>query len=525
MMKQIRLLTKIQLCNLFQINEAIHTKDTKKRVRTIALALIFAYLLGFGMLYMIGMTTGLLSLGAGEVIPLYLFTCVSVFSLLLSFLRAAPAIFQMESYEMLISMPISNKAIVISRFLKLYIPNLVSSVVMLVPGMLIYGVNGHAGIGYYLVTIIGSMIAPLFPITISVAVGAVITAISSRMKNTSMAKSILSIGIVMVVLVGNLYLSANAEQMNQIKLEQLTSILTDKLRVLCPPAAYFANAATKGSYLGFLLIVLVYIVLFLGTVIVLERNFHAICMALQSHYSKKNFKLKELSKSSGRVSLYKKEFKRYFASSIYVSNTLMGYIMMIVLGIACVAAGPESIMKMLGLPVDIAVFIPHVLGVLACMMPITSCSISMEGKQWWIVKSLPISMKDILWSKLMVHLTIAVPCGLISSMLCLVALKPEGLLAVWYLIMPQVFILFAGVAGLTANIWFPNFAWESEMQCVKQSLSTLITMLMGVVVTFASGVLLVVLPAAYQMYVFLGTALVLAAAGTLMWKSDCKKVL
>ena len=94
--------------------------------------------------------------------------------------------------------------------------------------------------------------------------------------------------------------------------------------------------------------------------------------------------------------LYKKEIKRYFASNIYVMNTMVGYILMVAAAIGLAAAGLdklESYLQLEGmggtLPVSLGSMLPFFVtdgddGALP------QASISIEGKQWWIPRSPPI---------------------------------------------------------------------------------------------------------------------------------------
>ena len=47
------------------------------------------------------------------------------------------------------------------------------------------------------------------------------------------------------------------------------------------------------------------------------------------------------------AALYRREFKRYFASGIYVTNTIMGPVMGTLMAIALCFAGMESVCEMM----------------------------------------------------------------------------------------------------------------------------------------------------------------------------------
>jgi len=98
----------------------------------------------------------------------------------------------------------------------------------------------------------------------------------------------------------------------------------------------------------------------------------------------------------------------------------------------------------------------------------------MEGKEWWIVTSLPIKAKTIFDSKILVNLTIIAPFYLIAEIVLMLALKPNLLDMIWLWVLPAIFMLFSCVYGITINLIFPVFNWENEVTVVKQSVAAMI---------------------------------------------------
>lgn len=128
-------------------------------------------------------------------------------------------------------------------------------------------------------------------------------------------------------------------------------------------------------------------------------------------------------KSSLLKALYIKEIKRYFASNIYVLNTLIGYILMVAIAVMLAFTGIDKLegyLTMSGgepltLPFPLGNLVPFLLSLMLMMGSTTASSISMEGKQWWIPKSLPIPARTILDSKMLVGLSLMLPAVLISG--------------------------------------------------------------------------------------------------------------
>lgn len=169
--------------------------------------------------------------------------------------------------------------------------------------------------------------------------------------------------------------------------------------------------------------------------------------------------------------LCRREFKRYFSSSVYVTNTIIGPVMGTILSAALLSAGGDYIAALLPASFNLRDLVPFGLSGIFCMMNATSTSISLEGKSWWLVKSLPLATKTILDAKILMNLLLLLPFYLVSEIMLILALRPTGLAAVWFVLIPVLIAVFSCVYGITMNLRFPVFDWASEVNVVKQSAS------------------------------------------------------
>lgn len=153
--------------------------------------------------------------------------------------------------------------------------------------------------------------------------------------------------------------------------------------------------------------------------------------------------------------------------------------MMVLLAVGVAVAGTENMDLMLGVPGAVDRALPVLLGAIPVMMPLTASSLSMEGKNWWMMQTLPVSRRDLIWSKVNLQLIVALPFYLVSEAVLIVALRPGLAEAVCLLAMPAVYILFGARAGIAVNEKFPVFDWESEVRVVKQGASVFLMMVIG----------------------------------------------
>lgn len=153
-------------------------------------------------------------------------------------------------------------------------------------------------------------------------------------------------------------------------------------------------------------------------------------------------------------------------------NTIMGPVLMLLFAIGIFVAGKEKILELAPVSPELMLrAVPFLMAATSCVMTTTATSVSLEGKQWWITKSIPVSAKDVFDAKILLNLAVIAPFYAASEALVLTALSPGLIEAVWLLVLPVVLMTFACVFGITVNLRFAVFDWENEVTIVKQSAS------------------------------------------------------
>lgn len=530
MIGQIKLLTKLQICNLFGINQVRFTKDKKKKVRFYGMAAVWAVLIAFFLCYVVGMAIVLVKLNLARLIPAILFAVSSVIVFIFTFLKTGNTIFQQKAFEQQITLPVSKTAIIVSRILTIYVTNLVFTSMVMIAGSVVYGCLMQPALSFYVYGVLSTVLLPLLPITLATILGVIITAISARMKHKSLVETVLTLAFAVLILGGSLLLSNSGQTEIQGMIQNLAEIMEQQIGNMYPPALWVGKAMVFGNFLDFMLFALVSLGTFAVFLAVLQKYFLGICTALGTNSGKKSFRLAELSTNSIRTALWKKEIKRYFASTVYVTNTMIGYVMMVLISAVFLAVGIEGISIVMGaesmgptldLEAIIRKLFPFLLTLMPVMMPMTASSISMEGKQWWIVQSLPVSRKDIVLGKVLANITVAAPFYLTAEVLAFLAFRPNLQAGLWLWLIPAAYILFSAVAGIVINLHFPVFDWENETRVVKQSTSTFLVMLVGGIIgIIPAGILFMVPDEFVSLYMATVVLLVLAATGGL-WRKYC----
>ncbi len=527
MLKQILILSGVQLKNLFSINEIRYTKDRKKKQNFILLSIAYASVILMAVGYVGSLAYGLHFLSMGDIVPMYLYTILSLLMLVLSFFKAGSVLFSMKSYNIMVSLPVTRSAVLVSRFVTMYVTNLLFSLIVMLPGLVIHLWFAKPGISFYFISLFVVLFAPLLPLTVSSILGALIKGISSRMKHKNLAEILLTIALVTVIMLISTSRVKQAESLDIEALKELMSSLTSTLGSIFPPALWY-HQALQGDFLYLLLLLGAPALIFALFVWVLSLRFTDICTGLNATYAKNNYKLENLKSEHVLYALFKKELKLYFSSSLYVTNTIIGYVLAVILAGVIAVIGVEALVETMELTLFLPLFykiLPFVLAMPLCMTSATSCTISMEGKNFWQLQVLPVKVNDVYLAKLLMNLAVAAPFYAVSVVLLIFGARPNLVDALHYFLLPLVLLAFCIMLGLACNLRFPNFTWDNEAQVVKQGASTLISMLFGMIAVIVPGVLAVALqPDSYTVYYFVVEVLVLLITA-LLYHSVSKKQL
>ena len=309
-----------------------------------------------------------------------------------------------------------------------------------------------------------------------------ITAVSLRFRHRNLVTILLSLTLIFLFLAGSMQTS----QWDSRDITALGKAAGDAVNHYYPPASLVSKAVVSSSWADFGLFTLLSIAGALLLLAVLSLFYTRLNTLLGAVHTRGGYQLKELRVSTPFRALFSKELRRYFSCSIYVLNTVMGVLLLLALSIALVFFDPSQLEDLLNLPGagqwfrSLAPLIPlFFIG----LSPTTNSSISLEGKNRWIIYSAPVETITVFVSKSAVNLILFLPCVLVSSLLLALGLKTGLLNTLLLFALPVVYTFFISVAGLMINLKFPLYDWESEYAVVKRGTAVLVSMLLGFLTT------------------------------------------
>lgn len=511
-MNKIWLLTKIQLKGSLDFSKNFSGKK-KNRSKAFVYgmgAFIILLFIALSVFYNITLGFAFREFGILELLPAMMLALSCILVLFTTIHNAKGTIYGFLDYDMVMSLPVKTSDIVTSRVILLYILNLGVTAIILLPAHIVYGVFSKPNPIFYMISTILIFFVPMIPIIIATMIGLVIALFSARFKHSNIISLVVTVVLMAGVLIASFSLGSfqSSDDFGNLKDMFLSSI-----NGIYPLAGMYQKAICDYDIVQILLFVSISLVAFLIYRSVLGRYFKSINSIISSVRVKSNYKLKEMKTSSALKALLRKEAKRYFSSVLYVMNTGVGVVMLTLLTIALAFLGKEKLAVYLEMPMiadQIGYYLPIMISFCIGIDCTTGISISLEGKNLWILKSSPIAPKTIFHSKILLNLLVTVPFIIINAIILGIITKASLLGYLSMLILPNCIVFFTAITGLIIGLKFPNFSWTSETQVIKQSVASMFSVFTGMIVSMLPIGLLILFKDVNPYMIYIAFSVILA---------------
>ena len=534
-MKMFFTILKNEMRSFGGINVFIHTKDpSEKRRRTLLLctyAVVFAAIAGY-----ITLSSYMLEkYGGGRYIPMLFTLLASLFSLFFASFRAKGTLYREKDLWLLSSLPVKSTPVAAARTIRIYVGSLLITAVIILPSFITYGIMEKTGVLFYILIPVVLIILPLLPSALAAWMGILFAAVIARAKHKVLSEVILAILLMAAVFVPMAIFSSGSSGGEAVKvifsspgdmsreeaekkLGELMGRAIEELEEGMPALKSWGKIWNGENMPGPAIYALISAAAFSLTVCLIGKSLFKLSGKLKNVSFHHDYDLTKLSGHSLLSALTRKEAARYFSSGIYVSNTIIAPIMLLAFSVALLFVDPAALIKG-KTPVDLNVTgaLPFFLSLPICVMGTTSVSVSIEGNNWWILKSLPVKSSDVYKAKLRFQLELYLPFYLLSEVILLFFVRAGIVTKLWFLLLPLVYIVFSAVWGLFLNIKFPKFSWESETEVVKQSASVGISIL-GIFAVIIPGAVTALVPSEFCEVACLLFMVILCGFTRLMYK-------
>ena len=333
-MSNLKSLIKYNLLNSFPIiNKLINNKLNKKKNKSIIFIttiFIILFLIIFALLtlYLVLFESIFAQAGHPEVVLLMAITISAVMVFFTNLSLANSYIFRTKDYDLLMSIPIKESDIVISKLISLYIYNFVFVFSIMTGAYIAYIVYNDFDIVFTLLYFISLLFAPLIPIGISSIIAFLLGYIPLSQKIKNIFSTILYAGLFIIFSIAytSIMKSSETELMNQIGF----------LSTIFKKVYFMTGTIFEGFYnkdiISFIIFITSSLIVMIIFIIIVSKTFKHFNNYTNRKKINKTYKLnsEKYSTNSEVKSLFIKEFRQYINIPSYIMNTIVGPILSLV---------------------------------------------------------------------------------------------------------------------------------------------------------------------------------------------------
>lgn len=470
-MNQFKLLVK----NQFDI--LIGTITGKKaRKKTIPAALLLI-LMGLGFAALSTFQSYSIFLGMSELginkIALFNGVLIAFIIILLSAVMRITGSQTFNDASLLLSMPIKKSTIVLAKTVSKYLFDFFMVFVFLMPYVVFFVLFEKVSFALLLSGFLLAMLLPLFSVGFSYLLDFVMIKVFQKSKHANLLKTLTSLVFFLFTMALLMFSMPSYGLLNPQEVDKFVSQFV--------PINVFLDMIVSFNFQAVVITLAITLLPFLLGLILFAKNFNKPSVVFQG---KKTMQWEN--KTSTLLSLTNKELKTYFTTPIYLLNTIVGPIFVIGLTVFLALQGKAGLDSVIpGLDTQL---ISAALTIMICfcvaLTMVSASAISLEGKQIWILKSLPINPKIVLFSKTIPNLLLTLPVTLIGSIVLSFVFELSLLQSLFLILVPLLVGLLVSFGGLIINLHYPKLDWQTETEVVKQGMSTMLTLLFGFILVF-----------------------------------------
>ena len=389
-------------------------------------------------------------------------------STFINMLVAKGILYDAKDNDFLLSLPINDRYIILARLFNVFVNALIYTSVMWIPmivhSLIFYGFSA-LNLLYGIITLIllSSVVAILACIF-----GHLISILTSKFKKKNLVTTILTLAL--LALYYFVYFNANRIMM------ALLAHKEEFIYFMSTKGILFSliGKAVVGDSLMMLLSIVAYLAIcLLGFLFILPRYRKQLIST--PAYSKKEFKGDYSKQSSVSKTLINRELKLFFSNATYTLNCGLSIIILIGGAVALLIFinKIEALLPLLELIPFIKTIIPIVLLFLILLIvgmdALSVPAVSLEGKNYWLIRSLPIPTYDVLNSKRLLQFRLHIVPALIVGLVCAFIFKMDGLTEVLFILGIVLGVTFITYVDLFLGITGANLKWTDATTVIKGS--------------------------------------------------------
>ncbi len=451
-------------------------KKSKIKATLIVLAIIYgigSMFLVFGFMFF-DFGKLLNELGQSQVLLEYIFIYATVLSMVFVLLRANGYLFHYKDFQILQPLPIKQRQIILAKLCLMMITIYMSLFVIILPIGFSYFFHSGLDIVSLLNFIISLLFIPILPVVVFSFLSFLLANFSSRFRFSK----IINVILMFVVFFGIMYFSMtlNFEASNPL-LGQMA--LFEKITKVIPSANWFISAIHNNNFLALLGLVAFNLAILVLFVFLLEKFSIKTNQIAQSVKVKTSNKAVISKKRSILTNILLKELRKFFNVTIYVFNSGFGPIFLALSSVLIIVFKSNIDGFMVNFEevniqfeLLLLVFVAFIISTVFT----SAISLSLEGKNFWIIKSLPIKASTVMFGKMLFNILLVLPIAIFFLFIAGIIFQIGIVKSILMILFVTSFSFVTSSLGSIINLYFPKFDFINETEVVKQSIGAFLGM-------------------------------------------------
>ena len=417
-----------------------------------------------------------------------------------------------DDLQILIPLPIKPSTILTARFITVVINEYLTVLPILIPIILIYGIQGGLGALYWIFSILIIIALPIIPLALSSIVVMIFmryTNIKGKRDLIRVVGSVLMIGIILAIQAISQRAATTLPQGEE--MAYIANLLSERNGLIkqiggaFPPSIWASSALinfnTGDGLLNLFIFVGISALILYGMVYTSEKAFYKGLIGGQEVVSKKK-RLTEkqfsnqISKARHPIfSILDREMKILIRTPIFLMNSIGAVIIIpFALAIPLLVGNQESLVmirqfynesSMLTINLILSAFIVFI----AANNGMGATTFSREGKQFWILRIAPVKVEHQLVGKIL--------SSVLVQILALVVILGGAGFIIQLKLSTIGIVTILGILGsipvielsMFIDITRPLLDWDNPQKAMKQNMNVFFSMLVGIAYIFVSVLL------------------------------------
>lgn len=470
-------------------NTLKYTKDKKKKNKIIGgyVGMFFIYLMLVVFFVMASVGYGIT--GMAEGIPVMTVLTVSAMSLLFTLLRTNGYLYNFKEFDMLLAMPIETKTVVACKFLYMYIKSFPIYGLLSLSMMIGYGIFAKPSFIVYLIWIVLTLIIPLIPMVIASALGVLVARVGSGFRFKKIIQAVFTFIFIFICMFSRVIIEYLARNSSTDEIVGAVAGEMDIIKQYYFPAIWFEKAIVDRNFMQFIAFVVVSIGIFVLFFIAVSKSYIKVNSRLGAHAKSKKKKALIYKKKSVAKTIAYKELKRFFGSVPYLTNAGFGIIFVVIFSIVALFINGDVYVSKLAIESSffrkdmVIAAVPFALFFFYGMASTTAMTPSLEGKNYWILQSMPVDKKDVYLGKMLFNLYLMLPCAVLGAIGFGICLRADIISIILMLACGLAMSLYSTTWGMVCGLKFLKLDWENDIEIVKQSTAVTVYLLPNMFIT------------------------------------------